>query len=350
MPDRRRFVQTMGLAALAPFSLAGAAPPRPAPRASAEVVRPPRLRPGNTVGLISPSSAVAEDLSVQIAVETVEAMGLEPRLGAYVRARYGYLSGRDSERAADLNAMFADDSIDAIFALRGGWGAARLLPLLDWDAISANPKILLGYSDITALLNPIFARTGLITFHGPMGTSDWGEFPVEHLRTLLFEAGTPTLGNPVRITDSLVQTEHRVEVITPGRARGQLVGGNLTVLTALLGSPYLPEWDGKILFLEDVGENLYRIDRMITQLKLAGVLDRIAGFVFGKCTDCGPGEGYGSLTLMQLFRDHVAPLGIPAWSGAMIGHIDDQWVLPVGGEVEIDAVKGTIEVLHPVVS
>jgi len=345
MPDRRRFLQALGLSALAPLIAGRAAAAVPLSR----VIRPRRLRPGDTVGVVAPSSMVAESMPVEIARESLEAMGLRVRMGAYTRARYGYLSGRDHERADDVNRMFRDPEIDAVFALRGGWGAARILPLLDWDAIHENPKVLLGYSDVTSLLLAVHARTGLVTFHGPMGISDWTPFPVEHLRSVLFQAEAPTLANPVHAGETLVQTRNRIQTIHPGTARGRLLGGNLTVLSAIVGTPYLPDWDGAILFLEDVGEEVYRMDRMLTHLKLAGILGRIAGFVFGRCTGCGPSTGYGSLTMEELFRDHIAPLGIPAWTGAMIGHITDQWTVPVGAEAEIDASRGTVRLLEPAV-
>jgi muramoyltetrapeptide carboxypeptidase len=150
--------------------------------------------------------------------------------------------------------------------------------------------------------------------------------------------------------DAPVQLENRIRTITPGRARGRILGGNLTVLTTIMGSSYLPNWKGSILFVEDVREKIYKIDRMFTQLKLAGVLDQIAGFVFGQCVDCDPGEYYGSLTLEDVLQDHIAPLGVPAWHGAMIGHIDDQFTIPEGIEVEIDADAGIIQMLESAVS
>jgi muramoyltetrapeptide carboxypeptidase len=353
--SRRRFLGTMGLATASAVACTPSisAQPSSAAHPAAPAVRPRRLRPGSTVGLVSPGSPVAEDLDVQLAQESFEAMGLRVRLGEHVRERRGYLAGGDAERAADLNRMFADPSIDAVFALRGGWGSARILPLVDFDAIRRNPKVFVGYSDITALLNAIHARTGLITFHGPMGISRWGRFPYEHFRRLLFDAEALELANPANIGDDLVQREHRVQTITPGTARGRLLGGNLTVLAAIIGSDYLPTWDGAILFLEDIDEGIHRMDRMLTQLRLAGVLGRLGGFVFGKCTNCGPdnspGGGFGSPTLQQVIVDHVRPLGIPAWSGAMIGHIADQWTVPVGAEVEIDAARGVIRMLGPAV-
>jgi muramoyltetrapeptide carboxypeptidase len=269
--------------------------------------------------------------------------------GEHLLSRYGYLAGRDEERAADVNAMFDDSSIDALLAVRGGWGCSRLLPLLDYKTIARNPKVVVGYSDITALLLAVYARTGLVTFHGPDGISTWNEFSVAHFRRVLFDGEAITMENPAVTGEQLAQRNDRVETITGGMAEGPLLGGNLSVLAGMVGSPYLPEWDGAILFLEDVGEDIYRVDRMLTQLKLAGILEKIAGFVFGKCTDCGPGVGYGSLTLPEVFADHIAPLGIPSWYGAMIGHIKDKFTVPLGVRAEIDADRGTIRLLESAV-
>jgi muramoyltetrapeptide carboxypeptidase len=250
-----------------------------------------------------------------------------------------------------MNRFFKDDSIGAVLPIRGGWGSSRVLPHLDFDEIRRNPKVVLGYSDITALHLAIHAKTGLVTFHGPNGMGRWDAWSVDYVRRVLFSAEAVTFENPKALTDrnSLTQTDNRVQTITYGTARGRLIGGNLTVMTAIVGSPYVPSTDGAILFLEDVGEDLYRIDRMFTQLKLAGMLDRIRGFVFGTCAECGPGEGFGSLTLEEIFVDHIKPLRVPAWFGAMIGHQTPQWTLPVGADVEIDATAGTIRLLAPAV-
>jgi muramoyltetrapeptide carboxypeptidase len=344
--SRRAFLGALGAASVAP--LVESVPPARPP--VLPLLRPRRLAVGGTVGLIAPANATFLSSELEIARETFEALGLRVRLGRHLLDRYGYLAGADEARAADVNAAFADPSIDAIFALRGGWGSARLLPRLDYDAIRRHPKILVGYSDVTALLLAIHARTGLVTFHGPVGVSTWTPFSVEHMAAVLFEADAPLLANPVELRDGIVQVEHRIQTITPGRARGRLVGGNLTVLTAILGSPYLPSWDGAILFLEDTGEQVYRVDRMLTQLALAGVLSRVAGVVFGRCTDCKPGDGYGALTLDEVLADHVKTLRVPAFRGAMIGHIDQQFTVPVGAEAEIDADRGTIQLLQPAVT
>ena len=225
-----------------------------------------------------------------------------------------------------------------------------MLPYLDFDVIGRNPKIIIGYSDITALLLAIHAKTGLVTFHGPIALGRWDTWSVDYAKRVLF--GTdPVTFEPKRDVDpdknSLVQTEFRVQTIAPGTARGRLLGGNLTVLTTIIGSGYLPDWENAILFTEDVHEEPYRIDRMLTQLQLAGVLGKLKGFVFGGCAECEPGEGsYGGLTLEEIFNDLIKPLGIPAWQGAMIGHEQPQWTLPEGIEVEIDATAGTIRELE----
>ena len=314
-------------------------------------VRPSRLAAGDTVALVAPASATFQSIDLDIARESLAALGLQVKVGRHLLGRYGYLAGADKERADDINGFFADRNVKAVLPIRGGWGSARLLPYLNFDAIQRNPKIVLGFSDITALLLAIHARTGLITFHGPNGLGRWDAWSVDHLRRVLFDGQAAVMENPRTMSDrnSLTQIEHRIRTLTPGRARGRLLGGNLTVLSAIVGSRFLPSFADAILFLEDVREDLYRVDRMLTQLKLAGVLDRIRGFVFGTCAECGPGEGFASLTLEEILQDHIKPLNVPAWSGAMIGHQTQQWTLPVGAEVEIDATKGTIAMLGPAV-
>ncbi len=313
------------------------------------VLKPKRLEKGDLVGLINPAGATFHPDRAEIAREVMAALGLRTRFGDHLLDRYGYLAGRDEDRAADVNTMFADPEVRAVLALRGGWGCNRLLPLLDYGMIRNNPKIIMGMSDITGLLFGIYAKTSLVTFHGPTGNSSWSEFTTDQARRVLFDGEALSMHNPLGTADRLVQVENRVLTITSGTARGPLLGGNLTVLTALVGSSYLPDFDGCILFLEDVREEVYRVDRMLTQLKLAGVLERINGLVFGRCTDCDPSRSYGSLTLREVLTDHIAPLGIPAWYGSMIGHIKDKFTIPLGVEAEINADTGTIKLLEPAV-
>jgi len=317
---------------------------------SKSTLKPPRLKPGDTVGLINPAGATFHKDDVEIARETLAALGLKMKSGKHLLDRYGYLAGTDQARADDVNAMYADPSVNAIITLRGGWGCNRILEMLDYKAMAKSPKIIMGYSDITSLLIAITAKTGMVTFHGPVGISTWNDYSTDFVKRLLFNAETFTMENPIKLGDNLTQTRDRILPISPGTAQGMLWGGNLSVLTAMVGSDYLPKTKGSILFLEEVGEDIYRVDRMLTQLKLAGILNDLNGFVFGKCSNCDSGETYGSLTLEEVLDDHIKPLGIPAWYGSMIGHIENKFTMPLGIQAEINADKGSIALLESAVS
>lgn len=311
--------------------------------------KPAMLREGDLVGLISPSGAIYETEPYEIAQEVLERLGLRVKLSKHLHDRYGHLAGLDKDRASEINDMFADEEVKGIFCLRGGSGAARILDLLDYKIIAKNPKVFIGYSDITAFHMAFSAKAGIVSFHGPLAVSDWNSFSLDHMRAILFRGEAPLLSNPGKSESELVQTRNRIRTITPGKATGILAGGNLSVLTGLAGTEYLPKWKGKILFIEEVGEQIYRVDRMMSQLKLAGILDQINGFVLGKCTDCDPGGSYGSLTLEEVIDYYIKPLGIPAYSGAMIGHISQMFTMPVGIEATLDADTGTIQLNEPAV-
>ncbi|MEQ8381665.1 MAG: LD-carboxypeptidase [Coleofasciculus sp. A1-SPW-01] len=330
--NRRALLKLLGLTLLATQV--------PVTANSLPLLKPRRLNPGDTVGLISPAGLVDQKTLDEIA-PILSQLGLKTKLGTHLFDQYGYLAGQDVDRAADVNAMFADSSVQAVLAMAGGWGCNRILPLLDYELIRQNPKIIIGYSDVTSLLLAIYTHSNLITFHGPLGTSTWNWFSIQHLQRILFDGAAMTLQN-------LLSTP--VETITKGKARGRLVGGNLSLVAALVGSDYLPDWQNSILFVEDIREEVYRIDRLLTQLKLAGILDQVAGFIFAQCTNCPAGEANEpSLTLRQVLADHIKPLGIPAWYGSMIGHIQDKFTVPIGGMIEIDAERGTIRLLESVV-
>ncbi len=314
------------------------------------LVKPERLRPGDTVAVVNPAGALYSATDIRIVVERLEALDLRVRTGEHVHSRHAYFAGTDEERAEDLNRMLRDPSIRGIVATRGGWGSARILDRVDYDALRADPKVLVGYSDVTALLNAVHQRTGLVTYHGPVGMSPFTEFTAEHFRRVLFDGEAYTLENPVRVGNDLTHTADRILTLTPGTARGRLLGGNLTVFTSILGSGYVPDTAGCIFFTEDIGEELYRVDRMLTQLALNEILDAVNGFVFGRCTNCGPGSGFASFTLEELLEQHTGRLGVPVWYGSMIGHIPDMFTLPVGLEVEVDAAAGTLTLLEPPVA
>lgn len=314
------------------------------------LLKPRRLAAGQTVGLIAPASTTEDDDAIRLAVETVASLGFRVKPGAHLFARHGYYAGRDDQRLADLHAMFADDSVDAIFVLRGGWGSSRLLPDLDFGLIRQHPKVLLGYSDITSLLNPITEHTGLVTFHGPISgqaftpytLAEWRRVLVEPLASVVIGAPPPHESAPGQ-----VERVNRLTTLVGGRAQGRLVGGNLTLLTHLAGTPYFPDLTGAILFLEDIGEQVYRIDRMLTQLRLTGALTSVAGVVFGKFTNCLPAySSRRSLTLEEVLGEWSQAVGAPTLRGLMIGHVTDMTVVPLGCQAELDADAGTLTLLE----
>jgi muramoyltetrapeptide carboxypeptidase len=345
MSSRKDFLKVLGLSAFAPLfnnSVSGLSQPQ-------DIVKPKRLKKGDTIGIVSPAAPVYGAEKIEIMKESMEALGFKVKISEHVTDRWGYFAGEDKLRAKEVNRMFSDSKVDGIVCARGGWGCSRILPYLDYEMIAENPKVIVGYSDVTSLLLALHAKTGLVTFHGPVGTSEWKDFSVKYFKSILMEGKTVTMSNPKKIVDTLTQIEDRVNAIRKGTAKGRLMGGNLTVLTTIIGSEYLPNWDNSILFLEEVGEDIYRVDRMLTQMKLAGILDQLNGFVFGKCTDCDPGGGYGSFTLDEVYNHHIKPLNIPAWSGAMIGHISKKFTVPIGVQAEVDATKGIIQTLEPAV-
>lgn len=331
--DKRTFIKAMGLGiGVLPLSMTELGNIR---RRHPNIF-PQLIQKGDTVGIITPSSPLLDDEGYAIADENFSTLGLRIKWGANVGKKYGYLAGTDSERIADIENMFADPDIKAIVCLRGGSGAARVLDRLDYQLISRNPKIFLGYSDITAFHQAIHSQTGLITFHGAVANSRWTPMVIHQFEELFFEGKLPTY----------TAFQEPIKTIAGGIAEGKLLGGNLTVLTGIAGSDYFPDFEDSILFLEEIGEEPYRIDRMFSQLALSGALKKIKGFVFGKCSDCESKNRANSLTVEQILYDYISPLGIPAFKGALIGHIDEQFILPIGARVRIDATLGSISVVE----
>jgi muramoyltetrapeptide carboxypeptidase len=318
------------------------------------LIRPRRLAPGQTIGIVAPSSAPNEPERIRFAIETVESLGFKVQPGPHLHDREGYLAGADAARADDLNAMFADDSVDAIWCVRGGYGASRILPALDYSLMRRRPKALIGYSDITALHMAIHRHAGLVTFHGPVALRAFTPYTRDELKRVLWSADTPVrLGGPPPFerSEGRVDWDNRVTTLQPGKARGHLLGGNLCLMSHLVGTPYLPDLRGAILFLEDVEEAYYRIDRMLTQLWLSGALAGVAGMAFGKFSGCEPSAFFlQNRSLEDILAERFRALGIPAVSGLMIGHIEDQTTLPVGCLAELDADAGTLTLLEPGVS
>lgn len=301
--------------------------------------KPKRLQAGQTIGLIAPSSNTWEDQEIYFAMDIVRSFGFNVKTAAHLFDRSAYLAGSDQDRASDLNAMFADDQVDAIFCLRGGYGSPRILPYLDYALIAQNPKIFLGYSDVTALLNAIYIRSHIMTFHGPIAKQSFTDYTLKQFKSVLFNpSSSMPLADvpPFEAAPGQAELANRLTTVANGKASGVLIGGNLSLMVKLVGSPYEPDYTDKILFLEDVEEAPYRIDGMLTHLMLAGRLDKVAGIVFGKCTDCEAGNG-PSFSIEHVLKDRLGNLGVPVLSGVMIGHIDDMATVPIGAMATLDA-------------
>ncbi len=324
--------------------------PEDSPHRTPHPIRPRRLRAGDTIGLINPSGAIYERAPYDMAREALGALGFAVREAPNLRARYGHMAGTPQQRAADMHALFADPAVAGILAVTGGSGANRVLPHLDYGLIRRNPKFLGGFSDLTALITAVQVGSGLVTFHAPLGRSEWNAFTVEHFKAVVMDGLAHTMRNAATRGDDLVCRDGRITTIRGGLARGPLVGGNLAVLSSLAGTPYWPSFDGAILFLEDVNEYIYRVDRMLSTLMLSGALSRVAGVVLGGFTDCPVSEGsFGTLTLDEVFDDYFAPLGVPVYRGAQFGHVKRKFTIPLGVTAEIDADAGTLRLLEPAV-
>lgn len=305
-----------------------------------------KLKTGDTIGLIGPSGTVREAGAVDQAIAYIQQLGFKVKVGLSAHAKYGYLSGTDDVRAGDINDMFADEEVDAIVCTRGGYGTMRILDQLDYDVIRANPKIFVGFSDITAIHAALLKECGLVTFHGPMATRWKAEFPDGFTQDAFYK----TVMQPAPAGELRNAAGYRArETVHPGSAEGLLVGGNLMLVTSLLGTPYELDTKGKILFLEEIGERTYCIDRMLTQLRLAGKLDDCAGIIFGDFCDCPVEYPQFGLTIEEIIRDIVAPCGKPVFTGLQAGHVAPKLTLPLGVRCRMDADACTLTVLEPAV-
>lgn len=303
-----------------------------------------KLKKGDKVGLIAPGSAVNSPDDIQYSIEAVKYFGLEPIIAKNLKKGSGYKTRTISERVDDIHDMFLDDKIKAIFAIRGGYGCSQLLDKLDYDLIKSNPKVFAGYSDITALHLAINKFSGLVTFHSPVMMSKFTDFTAENFKSIVLNGETSILRNP----DSLsgIRKEYPYRTIIEGSAEGSITGGNLSLISSLMGTKYEIETKGKILLIEDVGEAPYRIDRMLTQLKLSGKLDEAAGIAFGLCEDCTGGSGTWDLSLGEVLDNILGDLNIPVFYGLLIGHTSNQLSFPIGVKGKIDSTTGTVELLE----
>jgi muramoyltetrapeptide carboxypeptidase len=310
-------------------------------------IRAKPLKLGSRIGLVAPAGPLLERDDLARGQELCRALGWQPVLFPNAGRKYGYLAGGDDERLADLNAALRDDSLDAVWCLRGGYGMTRILPAVDFAAAARHPKVILGYSDITALLVGLHVATGLVGFHGPIARASLGPFSRWHLdRVVTSVSAAGRLGRLAPPGDVLVSSENRIVTLHGGRAEGPLMGGNLTLLQCLVGTPWFPDLAGALLFFEDVGEDLYRVDRMLAQLRTIGALGQVAGVIVGRFTEMDRGGDDGALGFDEVLATYLEPLGVPVAYGFPIGHIDQQWTMPIGVRARLDADAGEVEILE----
>lgn len=304
------------------------------------MIKPKKLKLGDTIGIVAPGSPTTEE-KVEKAYKKLKEMGFKVKLGKSCYSKYGYLAGRDELRAEDLNSMFRDTEVDGIICLRGGYGTIRILELLDYNLIRANPKVFVGYSDITAIHIAINQISNLVTFHGPMAESDLAgdisKFSLESLfNSILHEDFDGNLKNP---TEELI-------TINGGVAEGQIIGGNLSLIASTIGTPYEIDTKGKIIFIEEIGEEPYRIDRMLNQLKLSNKLQEAEGIILGNFSNCMPEDPDMSLTLEEVIDDLIRPLNKPTLYNLQAGHCDPNITIPFGVRVRLNADRKEIVVLE----
>ena len=309
-----------------------------------------RLKKGDTIGLIAPGYAVKPNILKEIK-KTLKDMGFVPFHTDRIHGNHGYFSDTDEERAADLNEMFANTKVDAILCARGGYGCTRIMQMIDYENIKLNPKLLIGFSDITALLNGIQKETGLITFHGPVGSTLDDDYSKQEFSNTLIHPKYPQVITNVTLEDKEMMNDVEYEryTITPGQSTGKLVGGSLTLVNALIGTPHEIDFTDAIVCLEDVEEAPYRIDRMLTQLLEGPSFKKAKGIVFGVCTGCNSSSNSKSFTLKEVIMDRIAPLNIPAAYGMSFGHVPNNFTFPIGVNANWDADKMTLKILEKAV-
>lgn len=350
---RRRFTALMAATLLPSSPVAGRTRDRQLhpSRPMTHLIKPPRLQKGDLVGLIAPGGYTS-DAAIQKAVKNIEALGFRVKPGNYLREVWGNYGGTVAARIADLHGMFRDPDVKAIWAIRGGSGCISLLKHLDFALIRKHPKILLGYSDITALHLAIHRHAGVVTFHGPVASSTPSSYSNEHMLAVLMEprANYTIPMAPENARRAVLEPHYAVRTVHGGTATGPLMGGNLSLVSALAGTPYAADFRDSLLFVEEVNEEPYRIDRWMTQLDLAVGLDKAAGVMVGICENCGPQGNGSSLTLDETWDVHLQPLHIPAVTGYSFGHIRNQFTIPVGVRATLDTAAQTLTLLEPAVS
>ncbi len=310
------------------------------------LIKPKRLQPGDWVGLITPASPPFESSAIFEGKAVLESLGFRVKLAKNLDKKSGYLAGSDKTRADDLHEMFLDSDVRAMIALRGGYGTGRLIEYLDFKLIEQHPKIIVGYSDISFLNLAIHQMTGLVTFHGPVALSSFNKYTTHYFMKVLTE--NAPVGEIEKPPMSELQKFDGIFPIREGTASGPLVGGNLTMIISTLGTPFEIDTTGKILFIEEVGEEPYDLDRMLTHLRHAGKLDKVAGIILDKCARCGPAEYKpafeNSFSIEEVFFDRLRDLNCPVLYGLSLGHAADKPTLPLGITATMNTQSGRIRI------
>ncbi|WP_425236410.1 S66 peptidase family protein [Ulvibacterium sp.] len=312
-----------------------------------ERIFPAGLRKGDVVGLIAPGYAINEEV-LEEAKTTLMAMGLFPYHTERILSKHGYFSNTDAERAKDVNHMFANPDVDGILCARGGYGCTRIVHMLDYENIKKNPKVLIGFSDITALLNGIFKETGLITFHGPVGSTLNDPYSIEQLQSVVMYPKDQLLIQNAKIKNQRLKKHPEYEryVITPGMGEGRLLGGSLTLITALIGTPHEIDFTNALVCIEDVEEAPYRIDRMLTQLLAGKSFSKAAGILFGVSAGCNSSTNPNSFSLKEVIMDRIGPLKIPSVYGMSFGHVTQNLTFPIGIKARLNTEDMTLQLLE----
>lgn len=348
MAGRRSFIKTsaaLTALGLVPGRVRALSPDHPLK--VPERILPPRLKEGDLIGLVTPGSPIREE-QLKACVLKLEELGFRTTYMDSVLSEYGYLAGRDQERADELMEMFARQDVDAIWCVRGGYGSIRILDLLDYELIRNNPKIFMGYSDITALITAIYQETGLVTFHGPVGTSDFNHFSKKSIRKVLLEPQAEYKYPYKRDRGTRTNPEYDRYTLHGGQAEGILIGGNISVLDSIIGTPFEPDFANKIVYLEDIGEKTYRVDKMVFHLLSGTNLKEAAGIVMGVFEDCNVNDE-PTLSLKEALDDLLIPLGIPVSYGLSFGHIRRMITIPTGVRAAMDADKNSFRLLEAAV-
>lgn len=312
-----------------------------------KVIKPARLKKGDTIGLITPASSPDELLRIEESVRYLEKIGYRVKVGKNVGKFNGYLAGSDEERLEDFHSMFNDKSVKAIMCLRGGYGAFRLLDKINYKLIQKNPKIFVGYSEITAIQNAIFKKTGLITFAGPMPAVDF----VNNVSAYTEEWFWKIVTSNKKIGKIKYPENAKMPFINKGIANARILGGNLAVFNALLGTEYFPDMKDKILLLEDIDEKPYKIDRMLNQLRLAKVFKGLKGIILGRFVECYEQDpNKKTLSLGEVIEYYFKPLKLPIIYTFPHGHIKDFVTIPLGIKIRLNATSGSVEFFESAVS